>query len=309
MSDHVPRPTIGPGHRIIAVTAGLSMMGLLAGWAFTAIGGEVPHPLLVVLWLVMLAMGSVFVWIGLFSRAHTAGELESLDSLPLPEHSGDSLICRFASLGGGVRTVIVDFAREVVHFRGCHTPRTFLAVAQRDFRCPFADLVAADRHRHKGDWLAIATTSGKAFVPSSATNYERLCERIVGCVPAGRSPPDTEHPLMGLVYVAGMLGGLFMALSLVPRNASIGTVAMYMGMGAATGMFVAHAFVTLAGRILERSLVVPLGMGVFGAGCGLACGNSLAQANQWNPWFLVMPVLLGSLTGFAVGLVQQGGKR
>jgi hypothetical protein len=275
MSDQVPRPTIGLGSRFIVVIAGLSMMGL-AGWVLLAMVSKGLHPVLVVLWLVMVAMAGVFVWAGLLSRAHTADELESLDTLPLPEHSEDTLICRFASPSGGVRTVIVDFGREVVHFRGCHTPRRFLAVPQREFRCPFADVVAVNRYRYKGDYLAIFTTTGKASVPSSATHYEPLCDRIAGCVPSGRSMPDTEHPLMGWIYVAGMLPGLLILCALAPGNASIGTVAMYMAAGAAAGMFVAHAVVTLAGRILKRSVVVALGMGAVGAGCGLAFGNSLA---------------------------------
>ena len=307
MNDRVPRPAVGMGARIIAVIAGLSIM-VLAGWACAAGAGQGQHPFLVVLWLVMAAMAGVFVWIGLFTRRHTAEELESLDTLPLPEMSPDSLVCRFPSLGGGVRTVIIDFARQVVHFRGCHTPRRFLAVADREWCCPFADLVAAERYRHKGDSLKISTTTGKAFVPSSATNYERLCERIAGCVPAGRTPNDTEHPLMGLVYAAGMLGGAFIPLSMVPRNAPVGTVAMCMALGAAAGMFVAHGFVVLAGRILSRSVAMPLGMGVLGAGCGLACGNALGPANQWNPWFLVMPVLIGGVAGFSVGVLLQGKK-
>lgn len=210
--------------------------------------------------LIPLAIGSFCVWFSIVHRVRTRAELDSLDVAPPPHLSDDALTCRFAGLAGGVKSVSVDFARTSIHFQNCHMPRRFLALVDSEFTCSFADLIAVHRFRYRGDSLTIQTTTGKAIIPSTATEYERLCGLLPDCVPPNRSGVVTERPWMGYVYALSAMGGLLLALPLVPRDASIGVVALSMFLGAGAGIFVARA----AAMILQAWLTRPKSMADVG---------------------------------------------
>lgn len=251
MNDPAPSSKFAWFQRLAVGVCGFAVVALSVLVMASQLRGE-RDPLVCLLAIILSAMGCFAMRISLFHRIRSRAELESLDFSPQPQLSDDALTCRFASLGGGVKSVSVDFAKASIHFHNCHTPRRFLAMVQSEFSCSFADLMAVQRFRYKGDSLIIQTTTGKALIPSTATDYERLCERLPDCVPPNRVGDILEKPWMGYVYALSAMGGLLLALPLAPRNASIGVVALSMFLGAGAGIFLAKWAATIFQRRMMR---------------------------------------------------------
>lgn len=255
--------------------------------------------------------GGALVWLAITYRELSRAELESLDTSLLPPVSDDAIVCRFTVLGRTMRRIVVDFGNERVHFHRCHTQRKFLAVAQSEFSCSFNELVDVFRVQHKGDSLTVVTTTGKAVIPMSATDYEILCARLPGCLPEQRAVVDVENPLMGILYVAAAVVGLFVGVAVTPRAASVGVMGLLMVVGAGCGVFLIRAAVVVFNAAARRSIVPALAGGLvvpatvlalLGSGLGWAAGGAGPDAQRLGGWTLLAIVVLGSILGFIAGL-------
>lgn len=232
-------------HRVAVVGFGSGTTVLAVAILVAQVRGQIELPL-VMLAIVFLCMGCFAVWVGLFHRLRTPAELEAADFPPRHPPSGDSLVSRFTGIDGRVKSVRVDFERESIMFGNCHTPRRFLAVAQPEWSCPFADLTAVRRCRFKGgDGLTILTTTGTALVPSHATGYETLCDRLSKCVPPEGAGHLAERPLLGLIYAFAAAGGLLLAPPFAAGNVSTGRLVMVMAAGAGIGITVIRVAVAV----------------------------------------------------------------
>lgn len=307
MSESTEKTAISLFHRIACGICGLIFLGL-AGWVI-AVQKRAELDLFTVLFpLVTIAAGGFLLWASILYRPPSRIDLELLDSSLLPDHSDDALICRFTWFGNRVRVAIVDFGKKQLYFRNCHTPRKFLAVAQDEFSCSFAELVAVHRYQVRGDSLTIVTTQGKALVPSTATDYEPLCKRLPSCVPADPPVLDTENPLIGFVYVAGALVGLFLGLVITPQNASAGLTALCMAAGAGTTIFPCHLAIVYANRIWKRSVVPVLAAGIAGAFVGAYVGSLVASKIDGSVWPLVAGGVFGGAAGVGFAITRGKGK-
>lgn len=248
--------------------------------------------------------GGAMIWLACRYRILSHEELEALDQTPLPALSDDSLICRFHDLSGRVRRVVVDFEAQRIYFQNCHTQRKFLALPQTEFCCSFADLVSVERYQYRSDTLTIVTTTGKADVLSTAVDYERLCSRLPHCLPEQRLVADVEHPLMGVLYVAGALGGLFVGLALTPSSASAGSTGLLMAAGAGCGIALARILVELINATTGRSVVAPLAGSIIGAGVGLLVGSVIVKSAMGSGWIALIPAAIGAAAGILLGLAR-----
>ena len=255
--------------------------------------------------LVFFGMGCVGVWFSLFARTRSPEELEPLAASGAPKFSDGALVCRYSGLTGAANSVIMDFSAGLIHFQNCHTPRTFLAVAAPWFSCPLDDLLAAHRYRYRGETLTIVTRTGKAVIPDTADNYELLCQSLAAIIPPDRKSPDTEHPLMGMLYVGGAIAGLFLGWFLTPMAASNTALALYVTGGTVAGVVTAHCGILFFSKLLNVSIVQPLGLGIVGAGIGLYVSRMMGRQVGWNTLLLIIPIVAGAIGGIALGLFQQ----
>lgn len=311
MSESTEKSAISLFQRIGCGICGLTFFGL-AGWVI-AVQKRAELDVFTVLFpLVMIAAGGFLLWASFFYRPPSRTELELLDTSLLPDRSDDALICRFTWFGSRVRLAMADFGKKQIYFRNCHTPRKFLAVAQDEFSCSFAELVAVYRYQFRGDSLTIVTTQGKALVPSTATDYEQLCARLPSCVPPNPPVVDTENPLVGIVYVAGALVGLFLGLVITPQNASAGLTALCMAAGAGTTIFPCHLAIVYANRIWKRSVVPVLAAGIACAFVGAYVGSLVASKFDGSVWPLVAGGVFGGAAGVGCAITrgkQKPGKK
>lgn len=119
----------------------------------------------------------------------------------------DAIVCPFFT-GIKSASIAVDPGDAVIHFKNCHVPRGFLAIAQTWFSCPISEVRSVHRVLYRGKSLTIVTTTGNALIPATATNYLELREFLTVAVPTNQSGFSTDDPMMGLVFLAGAFVGL-----------------------------------------------------------------------------------------------------
>ena len=147
-----------------------------------------------------------------------------------PPPASGVMVCQI----DGSEAVIVDFEKRTIQFANCHTPRKFLAFRpEPEFSCPVTDLRAMHRLRdaeprgrvwyrpriHALETLMIVTSAGTAVVPSTALNFEPLCQYLAANIPGGGAAFSEEHPAMLLIAGCGAFVGFIVSWSLTPQNA------------------------------------------------------------------------------------------
>ena len=145
----------------------------------------------------------------------------------------------------------------------------------------------------------------------SATDYEILCARLPGCLPEQRAVVDVENPLMGILYVAAAVVGLFVGVAVTPRAASVGVMGLLMVVGAGCGVFLIRAAVVVFNAAARRSivpalagaLVVPAAvLALLGSGLGWAAEAAGVGVKNLGGLTILAVVALGSVLGFITGL-------
>jgi hypothetical protein len=150
--------------------------------------------------------------------------------------------------------VIMDRATRIIHFQNCHVPSTFLPVAAQPwFSSPFKGLIDAyEYRRRKGKrepvGLIIVTLAGKATIPTDATNYELMCERMAGY--SGSFGTDDSEVFGNLTSFGAIavVAGVFVAWALTPLNASRNTLTLAILGGAFVGGLIPLAILALIHR-------------------------------------------------------------
>jgi hypothetical protein len=212
----------------------------------------------------------------------------------------DVFVCRF-STGFKSAAVVVDARESVIHFENCHVPRKNFATASAKFSCPVSDIKAVHRFTYRGESLTIVTATGKALVPSTATNYGRLCEYLRKAVPVNAPGFSADDPRMGFVYVAGALIGLGGGVFLTPRNSSDFTLGMFVLVGTVLGVVGGHLLVRLGDRLAGVSLVPPFVGGVFGLILGFSVSKVVAVATEGKVEWAGELALAGTVLGVLLG--------
>jgi uncharacterized tellurite resistance protein B-like protein len=175
-----------------------------------------------------------------------------------PKLSDDALVCRFIGFGGQPKSVIMDRATRMIHFQNCHVPSTFLPVAAQPwFSSPFNGLIAAHEYRRrKGKrdplGLIIVTHAGKATIPTDATNYELLRERMAAY---SRNFGKDNPEVFGNFAAVGGFVGIFLAWSLTPLDASKTTFILAILGGACVGVLIPFAILALIHRSRVESTI------------------------------------------------------
>jgi Zn-finger nucleic acid-binding protein len=131
--------------------------------------------------IVALGMSGLGVWFSLTYRSLSKPELESVSGSGAPSFSDASLICRFA--GWQWRTipcaVIVDPQNQLIHFQNLYAPSGFLTSTHPWHSCPLSQIRKVTQTSYRGSQsLTIVTPTGRAMVPSGASNYSKLAQTL-----------------------------------------------------------------------------------------------------------------------------------
>jgi hypothetical protein len=256
------------------------------------------------LFVTFAAMFSFGVWISLNWRSNAPEKVADFHAVDRPTISDDAIVCPF-STGIKSASIAVDPGAAVIHFENCHVPRRFLATAQTWFSCPISDVRAVHRFIYDGESLTIVTATGKALIPATATNYLELREFITDAVPENQRGFATDHPMMGMVYVAGSLVGLFGGVFLTPRNSSDSTLAVFVLSGTVLGVACSHLLIRLGDRWLKTGLAEPIGYGMIGVNFGLTVSTAVAPFIDWNMAPMIALALAGGIIGVIIGMKKQ----
>lgn len=255
----------------------------------------------------LMACGGIRL--SLFWQNRTPEELEEEAALPTgdqPRISDHALVCRFSSLSGPA-AVFVDPEQSQIHFQNCHVPRKLVASAQPWFSCPISDLKGAHVFRYRSESLTIVTATGKALIPAGGANYAQLRQTMEDLVPATQPGFSTDHPMMGMVYLAGALAGIFAGVLLTPNNANDSTMGLFVLAGAFTGVISIHLLVLVADRKWKIGLAQPIGFGMLGSWIGLTVHRFVQPQVGWSIGSVFM--IAGFLLGAVLGILKQTRQR
>jgi hypothetical protein len=295
---------------VVFVTSGGLLVGLAVAFASPKFRNDLDlvNGFILMVFAVMAGFGC---WISLFWKERTPEELKEEDAFPSvdrPNVPEDALASHFSMLTRSA-AVFIDQNAGVLYFKNCHVPRKFVASAQPWFSCPVGDLKGVHVFRYRGESLTIVTASGKVLVPHTATDYSQLRQTLKELVPHSQSGFSSDHPMMGMVYLAGILIGLFAGVFLTPDNASNSTMGLFVLGGSILGSIGSHLFVSLGDRCLKIGMAQPIGFGMLGACIGLAASSLLRPAIGWNLEPTVVLILIGAIVGVLFGVIKQTRER
>lgn len=288
---------------VLVVSSGL-FLGSIAVLVSRAVKHEL-NPVDGFLFTVFGVMGGLGVWAGLSLRPKSQTELEREREFPVPDRPDVSpdAIPYLCSVGNRSAEVLVDVEDGRVHFRNCHVPRGFLTSVQPWFDCPSKELKGIHSFTHRGvTTLTIVTGHGKAVIPVAGAGYSELHEVLKQLVPHTSPGFSTDHPLIGMVYLAGALLGLFAGVFLTPEQADDTTLGLFVIAGSILGVAGSHLLVWAGDRVFNTGLVQPLGYGMFGAVLGTAFGSAIGRVVGWKLPPALTPIVLGFVIGAGFGI-------
>jgi membrane associated rhomboid family serine protease len=126
-----------------------------------------------------------------------------------------------------------------------------------------------------------------------------LRQTLKQLVPRNESGFSSDHPMMGMVYVAGALLGLFAGVMLTPKNANDSTLGLFAVAGAVSGVVLLYLLVWVSDRHLKIGLAQPIGFAMCGAFAGLLSHSMLRPLVGWEAAmaFLAAGAVIGCLFG------------
>lgn len=259
------------------------------------------------LMLVFFAMACGGIWFSVAWRNKTSKELEEEQAFPTPgepDISDDALVYRFSN-GFKSAAIYIDETGGVIHFHNCHTSRRFLSSSSTWFSCPIDDVKGAHVFRYRGESLTVVTETGKALIPKIGTGYAEFRDTIKRLVPGTQPGFSTDHPMMGMVYLAGALIGLFGGFALTPQDASDATVGVFVLAGSALGVAASYFMVHVGDRWLKIGLAQPIGFGMAGLIIAMMSTRLLRPILGWNATPFIALSVIGGVMGFAFGVSRQ----
>lgn len=193
------------------------------------------------------------IWFSLAWRPRTVSDVEAESRVDRSTIPDDAIVCRFPAGYANNKSgaIIVDPNQGVIHFENCHEPRRFLAMAESWFTCPLSDVRGVHRFQYRGESLTIVTTKGKALVLSTASGYHCLCEYLLKAIPENQPGFATDHPMMGIVYIAGALVGMFSGVALTPNHSSDTTFVLFFVLGTVLGVAGSYFLIFCGDRLLR----------------------------------------------------------
>lgn len=194
-------------------------------------------------------------------------------------------------------------------FHNCHTPRAFFATASEWFSCPLDQIQGAHVFRDHGESLTVVTLHGKALIVADGEGYTELRDTIRQLIPLTQPGFSTDHPSMGLVYLAGALLGVIAGFFLTPRAANDATLGLFVLCGAVLGTIVGYLVVWGGDRFLRTNLVLPIGFAVRGGGVGLVVSGSAGPWINWHIPSMIGLIVTGAVVGGAIGVRKQARER
>lgn len=258
------------------------------------------------LFVAFAAMGCGGIWFSLAWRPRTESDVVASSRVDRSAIPHDAIACRFSSGFANTKSgaVIVDPKQGVIHFENCHVPRRFLAMAEPWFTCPLSDVRGVHRFQYRGESLTIVTTKGKALVLATASDYSRLCEYLLKAIPENQPGFATDHPMMGMVYLAGALIGMFGGFALTTNRTSNTTFGLIFVFGSVLGVAGSHFLIFCADRLLKTNLARPIGGGMIGATGAVIIGGFLGPQLQWEIAPLLVLVGAGAVIGGIIGVLR-----
>ena len=260
--------------------------------------------IVVAIFAVLACLGS---WFAVAWRNRTEEELaeESATSASLynePSISEDALVSRFAVIRRAA-AVHLDSTKGKIHFHNCHVPRRLLATAEPWYSCQLKDIQAVHAYRYRGESLTIVTRDGRVLLPETASNYTELKEALKAEVPHNKPGFSRDHPMMGMVYLTGILLGMLAASALCPGNASETTFGLFFLGGAVVGGVCSYLVVAL-GDQFGLNLAQPIGSAMLGAVFGFGISVVL-QPLSGSIWVQGSIVTLATAAGLYLGISRQ----
>ena len=292
---------------VVFIICVLMLVGIPYGFISSMARGD----LNIVTALLMVVFGSMacwYLWVTLAWRERPPIALEEQDAVNLPPVSDRAVQYRyFTGLKSGA--VLVDPESETIYFVNCYVPRRFLAVAQREYRCPVSNIRAIHRFFDKGlEWLIIATDAGKANIPNLGADFEALWHVLKNFVPENSPGFATDDPRMGLVWVIGAVGGIFGGWWLTPIRARDSTLALFVVCGAILGVIGGQMLIRITDHWFRVNIAKAVGYGTLGATAGLGIG-SLMLATGWSDHTMIWTALGGFILGAGIIHISAFGKR
>lgn len=195
--------------------------------------------------------------------------------------------------------VIINRETEQIRFTKCHVPRRFLAITDREFSCSFEDIRAVhftpSTSQHPGG-LTIVTTTGKAFISATASNFRELRDWIGEAVSENDPAYATDNPAVFYVCMCGTILGI-LAGTYLARDAGETQFAISVIAGAILGAVSGYLFVNFGAHILQTDFAQPIMYVVIGALFGLVTSQMLRLIIGWNQPIMWTLILGGGILG------------
>jgi len=307
-------------HRwVIALASILPSILVFSMLAREAARRTIPWPVFVV----MPLPGVVGLAVALFGFRRRPEEECSAGFLPEvwpSEQDREHLVvAERVGLTGELHRVMVDPHKGRIYFENEHTPRLFLARAQKYFECSIGDVLCAKEVKARnGSYLLILTSTGKSsFFSFNEYNNVRDALRRLGVPPVG-GPELESGRTMGLGMYYGMFGGVVAASTTSVGMSDFAFYGRILG-GAVLGVGLL-LLVIWAGQKLPglRLTLAMTGLFLGGVGTGLLgyvldktfIGDSLrVMLGNDAPWFVwVGAAILGAAGGIGIGMLIQRGR-
>ncbi|MHB8969190.1 MAG: hypothetical protein ACYC3X_04490 [Pirellulaceae bacterium] len=146
-------------------------------------------------------------------------------------------------------------------------------------------------------------------------NWRNVTEEELDAFPPVDDRPSTpddvidgrfasDQPWMGMVDVAGALGGLCGGVLLTPRHANDSTLGVFVLCGAILGVFAGRLLIYLADRWLRVDLAQLVGHGVIGGIWGSAVSTVIAPVIGWSTLPTLALILAGAISGVLIGRIR-----
>jgi hypothetical protein len=280
-----------------------------------------PWPMFVGL-VVTLLMGVGGMAVALFAFRRRPEEERSAGFLPEgwpSEQDREHLVvAERVGLTGEMRRVMVDPHKGRIYFENEHTPRLFLARAQKYFECSIGDVLCAKEVKvRNGSYLLILTSTGKSsFSSFNGYNKVRDALRRLGVPPVGGPELESGRTmLLGMYY--GLLGGIVAASTTSAGMSDFDFYGRILG-GAVLGVGLLLLVIWAGQKLLGLRLTLAMTGLLLGGGPGFLgyvldktfIGDFLRimLGNDAPRFVWVGAAILGAAGGFWIGLMIQRGR-
>jgi len=233
------------------------------------------------------------------------------------------VVAERVGLTGEMHRVMVDPHKGRIYFENEHTPRLFLARAQKYFECSIGDVLCAKDVKDRSGWyFLILTSTGKSsFSSFNGYNNVRDALRRLGVPPVGGPELESGRTmLLGTLYA--LFGGVVAASTTSVGMSDFAFYGRILG-GAVLGVGLLLLVIWAGQKLLGLRLTLAMtGLLLGGVGTGFLgwflgyvldktfIGDFLrVMLGNDAPWFVwVGAAILGAAGGIRIGMLIQRGR-